>query len=204
MKKNSKRNNLKTVLTLAAVIALVLLVLFSRGKNNSTVSADPVPQTTAQQENSGTYGNDLYLAPTEQPGPQETEKPAGTAGEKDTSNVSVRYGDPYTSRDEVAAYLHTYGELPPNYITKRDAEALGYVAEYGNLWEVTDRKSIGGDYFGNFENILPSKKGRKYFECDIDYRGKSRGAKRIVYSNDGLIYYTSDHYETFTLLYGEE
>ena len=62
-----------------------------------------------------------------------------------------------------------------------------------------------GDYFGNYEGLLPEKKGRKYTECDIDTLGaKSRGAKRIIFSNDGLIYYTDDHYESFELLYGEE
>lgn len=64
--------------------------------------------------------------------------------------------------------------------------------------------SIGGDRFGNREGLLPTAKGRKYYECDIDFDGTYRGAKRIVYSNDGLIYYTEDHYESFELLYGEE
>ena len=63
---------------------------------------------------------------------------------------------------------------------------------------------IGGDRFGNYEGLLPDAKGRRWTECDIDTLGaKSRGAKRIVFSNDGLIYYTDDHYESFELLYGE-
>ena len=108
----------------------------------------------------------------------------------------------YTSRDEVALYIHTYGHLPANYITKKQAQSLGW--EGGKLESYAPGKSIGGDYFGNYEGQLPKKKGRKYYECDIDAQGKkSRGAKRIVYSNDGLIYYTGDHYETFELLYGE-
>ena len=65
-------------------------------------------------------------------------------------------------------------------------------------------KSIGGDRFGNFEKQLPIKKGRVYRECDIDYRGGKRGPKRIIFSNDGLIYYTGDHYKTFEKLYGED
>ena len=65
--------------------------------------------------------------------------------------------------------------------------------------------AIGGDRFGNREGILPAAQGRSYYECDIGTIGESsRGAKRLVYSDDGLIYYTEDHYETFTLLYGEE
>ena len=65
--------------------------------------------------------------------------------------------------------------------------------------------AIGGGRFGNYEGLLPEADGRSYTECDIDTNGaSSRGAKRIVFSNDGLIYYTEDHYESFELLYGEE
>lgn len=110
----------------------------------------------------------------------------------------------YTSKEEVALYIHTYDKLPPNYITKREASELGWEASEGNLWEVTDKKSIGGDKFYNREGKLPKKEGRQYYEADINYEGGYRGPERIVYSNDGLIYYTDDHYETFTLLYGDE
>lgn len=109
----------------------------------------------------------------------------------------------YTSCEEVALYIHQFGHLPGNYITKEKAKDLGWVSSAGNLWKVAPGKSIGGDYFGNYEGSLPKKKGRKYYECDIDFDGKYRNAKRILFSNDGLIYYTDDHYETFTLLYGE-
>lgn len=108
----------------------------------------------------------------------------------------------YTSKDDVALYIHTYGKLPSNFITKKEAKALGW--EGGKLEPYAPGKSIGGDHFGNYEGQLPEKKGRTYTECDIDTKGKKRGAKRIIFSNDGLIYYTDDHYETFTLLYGEE
>ena len=110
----------------------------------------------------------------------------------------------YTSKDDVALYLHLYDHLPSNFITKKEAKKLGWVKEKGNFSEAAPGKSIGGDYFGNYEGILPEKDGREYHECDIDFDGGSRGAKRIVYSNDGLIYYTEDHYESFELLYGEE
>ena len=109
----------------------------------------------------------------------------------------------YTSKDEVAEYIYLYGHLPPNYITKSEAKDLGWVASKGNLWKIAPGKSIGGDRFGNREGLLPTAKGRKYYECDIDFDGKYRNAKRIVFSNDGLVYYTEDHYETFELLYGE-
>ena len=71
----------------------------------------------------------------------------------------------------------------------------------GNLWEVTNKKSIGGDRFGNREGFLPEADTRKYYECDINYDGGYRGSERIVYSNDGLVFYTDDHYETFEKLY---
>ena len=103
----------------------------------------------------------------------------------------------YSSRHDVARYLVTYGTLPPNFYTKAEARELGWVAEDGNLWDVTDRGSIGGDRFQNREKLLPEAQGRIWYECDIDYQGGHRGAKRIVYSNDGLIYYTDDHYESF-------
>ena len=109
----------------------------------------------------------------------------------------------YTTRDDVALYIHTYGHLPGNFITKKEAQALGWPG--GSLEPYAPGKCIGGSRFGNYEGLLPEKDGRTYTECDIDTLGAdSRGAKRIVFSNDGLIYYTEDHYETFELLYGEE
>ncbi len=124
--------------------------------------------------------------------------------QNEIQEVSVEKNGEYTSKEEVAAYLYQFGELPDNYITKKEAKKLGWVSEEGNLYKVAPGKSIGGDYFGNYEGILPEKEGREYHECDIDTDGHYRGAKRIVYSDDDLIYYTEDHYESFTLLYGEE
>ena len=109
----------------------------------------------------------------------------------------------YTSKEDVALYIYQYGTLPKNFITKDQARGLGW--DGGGLEPYAPGKCIGGDKFGNYEKLLPVKSGRTYTECDIGTLGaKSRGAKRIVFSNDGLIYYTDDHYETFTLLYGEE
>ena len=126
-----------------------------------------------------------------------------SAAETDEKAISIDENGTYTSKEDVALYINTYGKLPSNYITKKEAKKLGW--EGGSLEEYAPGKSIGGDYFGNYEELLPEKKGREYHECDIDTKGKKkRGAKRIIYSNDGLIYYTDDHYKTFTLLYGEE
>lgn len=109
----------------------------------------------------------------------------------------------YYSAEDVGLYLHTYGHLPSNYITKTEAKALGWKS--GSVEKYKEGGAIGGDKFGNREGLLPKASGRQYYECDIDTNGRSsRGSKRIVYSNDGLIYYTTDHYVSFTLLYGEE
>ena len=106
-------------------------------------------------------------------------------------------GEWYSDRDHVAAYLREFGELPDNYLTKKEAQALGWVSSEGNLWQVAPGKSIGGDFFGNYEGLLPKKNGRKYYECDIDFDGGYRNGKRIIFSNDGLIFYTDNHYESF-------
>lgn len=132
---------------------------------------------------------------------QETaaEEPAEAAAE----TPAIDEDGVYTTKDDVALYLHTYGHLPSNFITKKEAKKLGWSG--GSLEPYAPGKCIGGSHFGNYEGILPEKDGRSYTECDIDTLGADkRGAKRIVFSNDGLIYYTEDHYETFELLYGEE
>ena len=110
----------------------------------------------------------------------------------------------YTSKEDVALYIFTYGKLPGNFVSKNEAKKMGWVASKKNLLEVCKGCSIGGDKFTNREGKLPKKNGRQYYECDIDYNGGARNGKRIVYSNDGLIYYTDNHYESFELLYGEE
>lgn len=107
----------------------------------------------------------------------------------------------YTTKEDVALYLHLYGHLPQNFITKTKAREKGWNG--GGLDDILPGMCIGGGGFQNAEGLLPA--GHTYKECDIDTLGKSsRGAKRIVYSDDGYIYYTDDHYESFTLLYEPE
>ena len=136
----------------------------------------------------------------------------GCGGSKQTASVA-KAGAPagkqqseitetgsYTSKEQVAAYLHKFHKLPANYITKNQAKELGWPKK-GTLDRVAPGKSIGGDHFGNFDRKLPTDKGIKYTECDIDYVKGSRGAKRIVFDNKGHIYYCGDHYNTFEKLY---
>lgn len=138
-------------------------------------------------------------AETEQAEPQtpETQPPESEAPAVDEDGW-------YSSKEEVALYIHLYGHLPGNFVTKRQAQDKGWSG--GSVERYTgEGTAIGGSRFGNYEGLLPEKEGRTYTECDIDTVGAgSRGAKRIVFSNDGLIYYTGDHYESFELLYGEE
>ena len=115
--------------------------------------------------------------------------------------VQVEENGNYTSKEEVALYIHTYGKLPVNYITKKEAQDMGWDPSKGNLSNILPGMSIGGSAFGNYEGALPRANGRRYFECDIDYDGGYRGAKRLVYSNDGLVFYTEDHYNTFEQIY---
>ena len=154
-------------------------------------TAAPAPETTAAPETT--------TAPAVSYEPDETLEWNTTI----TAIATIDKDGVYTLKDDVALYIYTYGELPDNFITKKEAQKLGW--EGGSLEPYAPGKCIGGSYFGNYEGKLPEKEGREYTECDIGTLGKSsRGAKRIVFSNDGLIYYTDDHYNTFELLYGEE
>ena len=115
------------------------------------------------------------------------------------SDYPVEKNGWYSSMEEVAVYIASYHKLPGNYITKNQAMNLGWSSSAGNLGKVAKGKSIGGDRFGNYEGLLPNKKGRSWTECDIDYSGGYRdNGKRIVFSSDWLIYYTGDHYNSFT------
>ncbi|MCR5834987.1 MAG: ribonuclease [Lachnospiraceae bacterium] len=119
---------------------------------------------------------------------------------EDSADIILDENGVYSSKDEIALYIHTYNKLPKNFMTKKEARALGWNG--GSLEKFAKGMCIGGDRFGNYEKQLPVKKGRTYYECDVDTLGaKNRGAKRIIYSNDGYIYFTDDHYKSFTILF---
>jgi len=123
---------------------------------------------------------------------------APTASAEPENAITVTEDGEYSDKEHVAEYLRQYHRLPSNYITKNEARRLGWDNRQGNLWKVAPGKSIGGDRFGNYEGLLPDKKGRIWYECDIDFPGDYRNAKRILFSSDGLIYYTENHYKSFT------
>lgn len=115
--------------------------------------------------------------------------------------MTVTENGTYTSKDEVALYLREYGHLPSNFISKTQAREAGWKSSEGNLDEVLPGMSIGGSRYYNEEGALPSESGRTWTECDIDYQGGYRGGERIIFSNDGLVYYTGDHYQTFERIF---
>lgn len=197
---------MKRIRRLSGVFAalLVLLMLAGCGGNaGSAVVAETQGQTEVSAETKETTAEAEPEEKSEAPEPEETPEATETTAETPV----IDEDGTYTSKDEVALYIHTYGKLPSNYITKDEAEELGWKKKQGKagqLQNVAPGKSIGGSRFGNYEGQLPDKKGRKYYECDINYVSGNRGAERIIYSNDGLIFYTGDHYETFEQLYPKE
>ena len=181
-------------LGLLAVLCLLAALLFSACVGDLLDAVDQAEEYLAEQEETQESA---------QEGVEEEASPAGleTDAETDPGAAAVVEDGAYSDPESVALYLHTFGHLPDNYLTKAEAEALGWDNSKGNLWDVAPGCSIGGDRFGNREGLLPNAKGRKYYECDVNYAGGFRGGERVVWSSDGLIYYSSDHYSSFTQLY---
>ncbi len=214
---SSKLNKILRILLVILVVALVIftvksyLTQLAEEYYNTGEEIDvPITDTgdgggtdggeSTPPDQSGSQGSESQSGQTNGEGAQGNSGQSG-AGQENPGGLTVDENKTYNSKDEVALYIHLFGHLPSNYITKKEAQKLGW--ESGSLEKYAPGKSIGGDRFGNYEGILP--KGKTYTECDIDTKGKkSRGAKRIVFSNDGCIYYTDDHYKSFELLYGEE
>ena len=165
----------------------------------SLVGCDQTETGAADSDNSGVFAGHYEAI-------DETTDDSISASSQATNQADVTLIDKdghYFDKENVALYIYTYGELPSNFITKDEARKLSW--EGGNVEQYAPGCAIGGDKFGNYEELLPKAKGRVYYECDIDTDGyHSRGSRRIVFSNDGLIYYTHDHYESFELLYGKE
>ena len=187
--------------SLALLLILALLASLLTGCAVTPVSEASTPESQGEFP---PFSEELLLLP-EDEATGETDPAAAPAPAEDpapTADAAPDEDGSYTTKEDVLAYLIAYGHLPPNFITKNEARAAGW--EGGSLERYCPGKCIGGDRFGNREGLLPSAKGRVWTECDINTLGKkSRGAERMVFSNDGLIYYTGDHYESFELLYGE-
>ena len=165
-------------------------------KTNAPQDTDEPQNSDEPQDTDEPLNSDK---PQETNEPQDTDEPRNTDGpQEDGANDKLPvYGEYYYDLNHVVLYLEVYGELPDNYLTKAEARKLGW--EGGSVENYQEGAAIGGDYFGNREGLLPAAKGRSYTECDIDTNGSgSGGSRRLVFSNDGLYFYTSDHYESFS------
>ena len=172
-------------------------------EKTATEPTTPAPEVTDPYDESEPSQSQPEITTTEKTATEPTSPAPDSGNETEATGNAIDEDGTYSSRDDVALYIHTFGHLPGNFITKKQARELGWGG--GSVEDYAPGMCIGGDHFGNYEGLLPDKPGRSYTECDIDTLGRNgRGAKRIIFSNDGLIYYTEDHYSTFTLLYGEE
>lgn len=106
-----------------------------------------------------------------------------------------------TQQQRVADYLHQHQRLPAYYLTKGEARKQGWEPSRDNLCQSLPGRAIGGDRFSNREKVLPEKQGRHWFEADVNYDCGRRGSDRMLYSSDGLIYVTKDHYRNVEQVY---
>ena len=187
----------------SALLALLLVLNLSACGQPDAVSSANIYYPPAEATSSLADLPEAENSSVPEEGPGDVSLGNDSSGKSDEGNGTVAEDGWYTSKDEVALYIHLYGQLPGNYVTKDEAEEAGWHG--GSVERYTgEGTAIGGSPFGNREGLLPKAQGRYYTECDIDTAGESsRGAKRIVFSNDGLVYYTEDHYESFELLYGQ-
>jgi guanyl-specific ribonuclease Sa len=188
----------------AIALALVMLLSVVLGCTSSKKETPPANQTKISENQNKAVSSAAKAADQDKSAKQQkqngSEKNVVKADTETGAKVDVVKGKAYTDKDHVAAYIHVFKTLPPNYITKAQASKLGWKTQ-GTLDKVAPGKSIGGDRFNNYEKVLPDKQGRVWKECDIDYVKGNRNAKRICYSNDGLIYYSSSHYQKFERMY---
>lgn len=123
--------------------------------------------------------------------PQAVQPSSQTAGDIST----------LTQQQRVADYLHQHQRLPSYYLSKSEARKRGWEPAKGNLCQTLPGRAIGGDRFSNREKVLPEKQGRRWFEADVNYDCGRRGSDRMLYSSDGLIYVTQDHYRHVEQVY---
>ncbi len=149
------------------------------------------------KEQAAKEGAEQRQASSDKPGDEKQAGQQSIVQEPAAKDSAAQESEDPRSPEFVASVLRKTGKLPDRFLSKKEARQLGWVPEQGNLNEVAPGKSIGGDHFGNYEGKLPEKKGRSYREADVHDSPNRRGAERLVFSNDGLIFYTPDHYKTF-------
>ena len=195
------KKNAKFILRLVLLAAVVLLYFGAEALLPGGAQSTARQQTQSVALAESAQGTAVESTPDGAAGTAQNAIEAAQAEEQPAAAIDE--DGSYDTKDEVALYVHTFGCLPGNYITKAEAEKAGWSG--GSVEKYCPGKCIGGGRFGNYEGLLPDAEGRVWTECDINTLGAaSRGAERIVFSNDGLIYYTPDHYDSFQLLYGAE
>lgn len=185
-------------------ILLLFILMFTvacgaqRASDGSSAYGGPGKVSEAfDSANDSTENESREMGMTEEASQDPSPGGSGDTAASDSTYELPAYGEYYYDLENVVLYLEVYDELPPNYITKAEARSLGWNG--GSVEEYQEGAAIGGDVFGNREGLLPEEKGRSYTECDIDTDGYgSRGSRRLVFSDDGLYFYTADHYETFS------
>ena len=179
---------------LAFVAGLLLMYLFNNykiEKKNTSENTEISYQKSETQNQDDSYSYEKKSKKNQDN--FEKEKSDFSNKNNDSSNQI----DELTNDEIVVKYLKEHGELPDYYITKSEAKSLGWVPSKGNLCEVVPGRAIGGDIWTNRQKSLPTKSGRKYFEADLNYNCGNRNADRVVFSNDGLVFVTFDHYRSF-------
>ncbi|MCR5694215.1 MAG: hypothetical protein K6G89_04500 [Clostridia bacterium] len=192
---NNKQNQNKRIFILIGILVLTAVVAFCVIKLlplNIELPADILlPVSTDARGGDRTPGQTAKQNETATPGQSGSSTPG-----QSSADDGIKEDGSYYDRDSVARYIAKFGKLPSNYITKKQAQALGW--EGGSVEKYATGKAIGGDYFSDFDEKLPDPPDMDYYECDIDTNGgKARGAKRIIYGANGRIFYTEDHYETY-------
>ena len=177
------------------VLLTVMLLFFTTSCAVNVNISDAIPPSGSQDPTSA--ATPQAETPSTEAGIQSDETPEMVPAEPTAEATLPTTGEYYYDLTNVVLYLDLYGELPPNFITKAKARELGWSG--GNVEKYMEGGAIGGDFFGNYEGLLPKADGRIYHECDIDTESPNgRGSKRLVFSSDGLYFYTSDHYESFS------
>lgn len=208
-----RKKTLKITALILGLILAISLALAGCGRNPIEPETSAAPETTTTQattEETSTETKETATettpeeTTTEETTPEETtteetttekqtSKETKETTKKQTSQDLIDEDEAYYDVESVVLYLDKFGHLPDNFITKDEAEDLGWSG--GSVDKYQKGAAIGGDYFGNYEGILP--KNTKYHEADIDTYKAKRGSKRLIYSKDGRYYYTEDHYESF-------
>ncbi len=194
-----RKRGIRTAAILLTLAVLLGAMLFSAAEPVAKAGTEPTLQelrTETRTDSEPQANRSRKKKNTATPRPTETPAPDG----EEFIPTPVPEG-PIIDPQSIADYVFAHGELPDNFLTKAEAQALGWDSSRNDVSDVAPGMSIGGDRFGNYERRLPVVHGRQYYEADCFYTGGNRNAYRIIYDNEGHVWYTADHYQTFTELF---